>query len=138
MDWIKEFFTKGWPMLMDAPFPFIVMFVLGLLSCKLYYHRQISLCRAAMGFTEEQRLKVVIEKYLKKFPPKKFENKNGFELIWNGAGAIFIHDFKTNLKHHIANPTTMQDLRLYGRNIRIVSDGELHKIKNGDLIITRD
>ena len=125
-------------MLKDAPFPFIVMFVLGLLSCKLYYHRQISLYQAAMGFTEEQRLKVVIEKYLKKFPPKKFGNKRGYELIWNGAGEIFLRDFKTNLKHHIANPATMRDLRLYGRKIEIVSNEELHKIKNGDQIITRE
>jgi hypothetical protein len=137
MDWIKEFFAKGWPMLRDAPFPFIVMFVLGFLVCKIYYHREMSLYRAAMGFTEEQRRRVTTEKYLKKYPPQKRGREKGYELIWTGSGAVFLHDFRTQLRHHVANTETMSDLRFDWHRIRTVSSEELDRIKKGEPINTR-
>ncbi len=123
-------------MLKDAPLPFIVVFALGIFACRLYYARQISFWRDAAGLSEERRKKLRIEKFLKKFPPKKFGRKAKYELIWEGSGAVFLHDFRTNLRHHIANPKTMSDLRFDWHSIRTVSKEELDKIEQGESIDT--
>ena len=140
MEWeaLKEFFTKGWKLIPEAPLPFIIVFILGFLLAKLHYQRQISLLQSALGLTEQQRIRIKVDDYVKRFKLKRPAREKQYELIWLGKGMVFLHDFNTKLKHHIANTETMGDLHFSWNNIKTVTKEALDAIEDGEEINTRE
>lgn len=78
-----------------------------------------------------------VDDFLEKYPMKKLGKS--WELIQGeGDDRVFLHDLKTRLKHHIANPETMDGLGLdWGIIKKHVSPKQIESINTGIQIKAR-
>ena len=91
----------------------------------------------ADNYRDKYRRKKLSEELKAKYPPK--ENGKSFQLIESTAarGKIYLHDKKTNKKHHIASILTLIDLGYDHSMAQGLDKDVFDSIETGDEFLTQ-
>jgi hypothetical protein len=145
LGWLLERLRSQWCIVEASPIPFVTVVVICAILIYLFFRWRykekindiltlLNVKEKSLAAYKDRFGSLQVDEYLKKYPPNK--QGKSYELIQaNNDERVFLHDFKTKLKHHIANPETMNDLGFdWGSIRRGVSRQEIDSINNGTQI----